>query len=273
MTIADADLAWQEMRIWMLAHASHLAGESPKLRAEILIWPFWSKGSPNYWRDFCDRWPEYMALPLKGLSQVTAAAVLCAIVKAMGPNERGDMVTFLSYNTIAARAHVNRKSVQRVIAWQKDAPAPLFFAMLAGRTKGISHPTYRFTLIQDPILFAAKRDEARLVNCEAFEARYREQAPALRELQRAELLATDDRPHDLQKGLAAITDKARGTLPRKVVARMVTPSGSLKVRQDRVSPKTPAQPQAARRPRKLTGQARMSPGIGQGVPESQDRVA
>ena len=225
----------------VLAYAATHAGDSLKARTEIMLWPWGTRSAPAYWRDFCERWPVYLGIPPK-LSPCTAAAVLFTIIRAMSDDERGELVTFLSYNTIAERAHVNRKTVQRAIAWQKDARVPLVFAMRVDRTKGIAHPTYRFTLVKDPLVFAAKRDETRAAKRDEFRTRYRNgESDAVRAVQRARLMAPDDDPQsdrDLHQGISAAIERARGGLPRKVVVPLVAPTGSLLNRQDKVSHKT-----------------------------------
>jgi len=181
-----------------------------------------------------------MALP-KGLAPVTAAAVLYAIISAMDADENGDQVTFLSYNTIAARAHVNRKSVQRVVSWQKESQMPLIYTKRVVETKGIRHPSYRFTLIKNPLAFAASRDGARAENLNAFCERYRDEAPAIFEVQRQRAMATGDEAQadlELHQGVDVIINRTRNGLPYKAMKPLITRTGSLQPTGDRLSHKT-----------------------------------
>ena len=54
-------------------------------------------------------------------------------------------------------------------------------------------PTYRFTLVHDPVVFAAKREASRLQHREAFRERYAERGARVRALQQAWVLNVDPR--------------------------------------------------------------------------------
>ena len=157
----------------------------------------------------------------RAVSPVAAAAVLHAIVGAMSA-DGNRWATFVGYDRIAERAHVTRKTVQRVLAdWQANSRMPLVSASSPGnQTKGIEHATRRLELIADPLTFAAARDASRESHRAAFRKQFTEQErDTVFELQRARVMAaTDDTQADdaLRSGITQAVDRARGKLPRRV---------------------------------------------------------
>ena len=236
----------------VLAYTFERAQGDLRQRAEILTWPWSTRTSPQCWRDFCACWPLYMGLEntKRGVSPVEPAAVLHAIVDAMSP-DGNHWATFVGYDRIAERAHVTRKTVQRVIAdWQANSPMPLVSASSPGnQTKGIQHATRRLELIADPLTFAAARDASREAQRAAFRRQYAEQErDSVFELQRARVMAATDDPQTdeaLRAGVTQAVDRARGRLPRRVALTQIAPSGTL-VREDRRSTGTGPTVQGAR---------------------------
>ena len=215
------------------AQAGH---DNPGLWARILIWPQANRNSPDYWRHFCEHWSEHMGIQRNThLNPVTAAAVLHTMVLGMSPDARGDLVCFHGYDAIARRAHVDRKTVQRVVHWQRDASAPLIQISRAEQTKGVRHPTFRLTLIGDPIAFATARDQARAANLEAFVPRY--DFPERTQLQTAVILATPDQEQQAKRNLAngakSALKRSKGRLPLRAVKALVTEGGTLIPQQAR----------------------------------------
>lgn len=95
-----------------------------------------------------------------------------------------------------------------------------------GRTRGIEHKCFRFTLIENPIAFAARRDAARVAKMTQVEAVASALAddvqPRRLELQKALVLGHITREEynvAIREIEAEIDRGARGNLPRSVKLR------------------------------------------------------
>jgi hypothetical protein len=152
------------------------------------------------------------------------------MVLGMSPDERGELVSFHGYDAIARRAHVNRRTVVRVVGWQRDSSAPLIQISRPQQTKGVRHPTFRFTLVRDPLAFAAARDRARAEELERFRQHY--DFPDKAEHQKAVVLAaTPELEAQAKASLKRATRKAllknKGRLPLRAVEPLITETGTL----------------------------------------------
>jgi hypothetical protein len=179
----------------------------------MVVWPRALKRAPGCWKHYCEHWEELQGIP-KGLNGVAAAAVLHVITAAMS-EDAGMFNCFLTVATIACRAHVSERTVQRVLAWQRDAASPLLAIERPGQTRGMWHACHRFTLVLEPMRFAACRDAARAKKVSRVQERqaaqhYDDLEDQVRML-RAEI--TDDQ-YSARK--AARVAEARGDLPKRV---------------------------------------------------------
>lgn len=230
--------------------------------AEMLLWPKVTRGCPDYSRDYAEHWAERVSVA-KGLAPSTAAAVLQVIIAAMQRDPKSNrFACFLSQATIARRAHVGVRTVARVIAWQKDAPAPLVEITMDEQTFGYKHKGLaRFTLIERPLEFAGKRDVARARHVEEFRARWDERRPQYLELQQRHL-RNDLTEEEYECAIAQLKTEARGTLPKRVeVPRGCRPNG--RQRQQRAVGAVPDTSEASSLPAWQRGSARPAGGLRQ----------
>jgi hypothetical protein len=146
--------------------------------------------------------------------------VVLAVVRAMSPDgAAGECNCFLSYPTIARWTGISLASVKRMLQRHCDGPAPLFYRLLTGQTRGRYHACYRFTLVRHPEQFAAARDKARterrLVAQQALRALQPERLALQRQLQEFGGVLTHA---EYRRRLMALERTARHGIPARATA-------------------------------------------------------
>lgn len=212
-SVSTDDAIAPEVFAYAMQLASVRGTFNATLWADILLWPRSTKSSPPYWKTYCDQWEALHALP-RGLNGVAAAGILHVITSAM--REDGSTLNcFLGLQTVAQRAHVSRRTVQRVLAWQRDAPAPLIAIATPGATRGMVHACYRFTLVKDPPAFVAGRQTARAREVAKAQERLQAARPDELEDQKEVILGRLSETAYSERKAARVAT-ARGTLPKRV---------------------------------------------------------
>jgi len=204
--------ATRDARVYNFARAAATKNGkfSISIWAAVLCWPHSTRNSPGYWRDYVDQSGRHMTLE--------AASVTYQVLTAMQA-DGADYVAFLSYKTLATRSRVSVRTVAKVMSHIKDSPAPLFFFIKPGITRGVRHGCYRFVAIMDPLAFAKARDEQRDVEQAHFRAREDERKyEALRA--QADHMTDKISEAEMTATIQAIHDSTRGKLPRKAAKQM-----------------------------------------------------
>jgi hypothetical protein len=187
--------------------------------ANSLVWPKNTRKAPPYYKTFAEQWKDLMGVPEK-ISGIAAAGVLHVIISAMKPldGSPADYACFLKITTIAQRAHTSRSVVNRVIRWQRDAPLPLVEITKPASTSGFSHPgVSRFTLVTFPIEYARNRDQTRGHKQTEFHEQWTSGDVQEEKIQlQKRLLNEQISQAEYDAGIAALQEKARGTLPKRV---------------------------------------------------------